>query len=73
MKLKAFKYIILLNCICLFIYADQDYFLHNYNDTIELQQINVKDKKDKIFQFDYLKGVFNNQIYTGKKKSIDHY
>jgi len=70
MKLKVFKYIILLSCIWVYIYADQDYFLYNYNDTIELQQIDIKDSKEKVFQFDYLKGVFNNQIYSEKKNQL---
>ena len=70
MKLRVFKNIILFSCVSIFIHANPSGFLSNYNDTIELQQINLKDKKQKVFHFDYLKGVFNNQIYTGKKNQL---
>ena len=70
MKSRVFKNIIIFSCVLTFVNAKSDDSLCNKSDTVELQQVNVKDKKQKMFHFDYLKGVFNNQIYTGKKNQL---
>ena len=69
MKLNIFTYIIFFVLInSNFLSANLD--LNFKKDTIELNQINVNEKSNNNFQFNFIRGLFNNQIYSGKKMSL---
>ena len=69
MKLKAFN---ILFFICLFFHYNGFCGIssNTFSDTIELDQINIRETKQKLFDFNFIRGIFNNQIYSGKKNEL---
>ena len=69
MKFNIFTYIIFLVIInSNFLSANQDLIFKK--DTIELNEVNINEKSNNNFQFNFIRGLFNNQIYSGKKMSL---
>ena len=69
MKFNIFTYIIFLLIInSNFLSANQDLIFKK--DTIELNEVNINEKSNNNFQFNFIRGLFNNQIYSGKKNEL---
>ena len=64
MKFNIFTYYF--SCIINsnFLSANQDLIFKK--DTIELNEVNRNEKSNNNFQFNFIRGLFNNQIYSGK-------
>ena len=69
MKLKVFNILIFI-----FFFFHYNVFCgissNTFSDTIELEQINIRETKKKLFDFNFIRGVFNNQIFSGKKNEL---